>query len=258
MFYLGFARWNGTSPAVFTGLTNLESITTDSIFLRSLQNNLIWASLFLVFTNGLGLLLAGSLDIMGKKLSEFFRIILYTSTLLPAVVISYLFLALYEPQIGLFHSIFEAMGLNQLASTLWLGNPKLTIYAVLASSVWQYAAFPMLIFLAGFAGIEPSIYEAALIDGANEWQIFWGIKVPMIRPLIITILALTWIWNNMPFGPIYTMTKGGPGHASEVLVTYLYRLAFSGFELGYASTVGLILFVMVFPVVVVFVRVFER
>ena len=258
MIYLAFTRWNGVAVPVFTGLRNFMAAVNDSTLLESLQNNFAWVLVFLVVNNFLGLLLAGSLEILGARLSQFYRVVLYTSTLLPNVVISYLFLAIYDPQIGILNSFFNTLGLKSLASTLWLGNPNLTLYSVLASSVWQYAGFPMLIFLAGFAGIPPSIKEAAKIDGASEWQIFWRVKVPMIRPIIITLLALTWIWNSAPFGPIWTMTKGGPGHASEVLVTYLYRLGFSGFEFGYASMVSFILFIIVLPVVIIFVRVFEK
>ena len=85
------------------------------------------------------------------------------------------------------------------------------------SSIWQYAGFPMLIFLAAFTSISPSLYEAAKIDGATEWSVFWRVKVPIIRPVIIMVLALTYIWNSMPFAQVWTMTQGGPGHASEVL-----------------------------------------
>jgi ABC-type sugar transport system permease subunit len=213
---------------------------------------------FLLANNGAGLFLAGTIDLMGKRSSQFFRIVLYISVLLPNVVVSYLFLALFDPNIGLIDSFFKSVGLTALGSTEWLGNPHLTLYSILFSSIWQYAGFPMLIFLAAFSSISPSLYEAAKIDGASEWSIFWRIKVPIIRPVIVTVLALTWIWNSMPFSQVWTMTQGGPGHASEVLVTYLYREAFSGFQFGYASAISVVLFVIIFPVVVIFFRSFER
>jgi len=116
----------------------------------------------------------------------------------------------------------------------------------------------MLIFIAAFGSINPSLYESAIVDGASQWQIFWKIKVPIIRPVIITILALTWIFNSQPFSQIWTLTRGGPGHASEVLVTYLYQVAFSGLQLGYAATISVVLFALIFPVVIIFLRIFEK
>jgi raffinose/stachyose/melibiose transport system permease protein len=178
--------------------------------------------------------------------------------LLPNVVVSYLFLALYDPNIGLIDGFFRAIGVSALGNVQWLGNVHLTLYSILASSIWQYAAFPMLIFIAAFAGINPSLYEAALLDGASQWQIFWRIKVPIIRPVIITILALTYIWNSQPFSQVWTLTQGGPGHVSDVMVTYIYRLAFSGLEFGYASAVSVLLFMIIFPVVIVFFKLFEK
>src|SRR5438552_11518176 len=156
MIYLAFTRWNGAGPPVFTGIRNFLAITNDNIFYESLVNNFIWVISFAIVTNGLGLLMAGALDTMGRRLSQFYRIVLYMSTLLPNVVISYLFLALYDPQIGILNSFFYAIGLKSLGSTLWLGNPNIALFSVLASSIWQYAGFPMLIFLAGFTGISPA------------------------------------------------------------------------------------------------------
>ena len=258
VFVLSFESWSGFTKPIYIGWTNFSVLTTDPIFRQALVNNLIWVIVFLVANNSVGLFLAGTIDLMGRRLSSFFRIVLYLSVLLPNVVVSYLFLAVYDPNIGLIDSFLKGIGLVSLGSTQWLANPNLTLYSILFSSIWQYAGFPMLIFLAAFAGISPSLYEAARIDGASEWAIFWRIKVPIIRPVFITILALTWIWNSMPFGQIWTMTRGGPGHASEVIVTDLYRAAFSGFQFGYASAISVVLFLMIFPVVVFFLRSFER
>jgi raffinose/stachyose/melibiose transport system permease protein len=255
---LSFTVWDGFRAPRFIGLTNYFFLAQDRVFITVVINNFIWVVVFLALNNLLGLLLAGSIDILGRRLGGFFRSVIYLSVLLPNVVVSYLFLALYDPNIGLIDGFFKAVGLNALGGVQWLADPKLTLYSILASSIWQYAAFPMLIFIAAFASISPSLYEAATIDGANQWQIFWKIKVPIIRPVIITILALTWIWNSQPFSQIWTLTRGGPGHASDVIVTYIYQVAFSGLQLGYASTISVILFLMIFPVVVIFLRLFEK
>src|SRR2546427_1711609 len=195
VFVLSFESWSGFTKPIYIGWTNFSVLTTDPIFRQALVNNLIWVIVFLVANNSVGLFLAGTIDLMGRRLSSFFRIVLYLSVLLPNVVVSYLFLAVYDPNIGLIDSFLKGIGLVSLGSTQWLANPNLTLYSILFSSIWQYAGFPMLIFLAAFTGISPSLYEAARIDGASEWSIFWKIKVPMIRPVFITMLALTWIWN---------------------------------------------------------------
>jgi ABC-type sugar transport system permease subunit len=255
---LSFTSWSGFRPPFFVGLTNFNALFQDPVLYQALTNNVIWALGFLVINNALGLFLAGSIDILGKRLGSFFRTLLYVSVLLPNVVVSFLFVAIYDPNIGLLDGFLNSIGLTPLSSTQWLSDPHIAIFSVLASSIWQYAAFPMLIFIAAFSAISPSIYEAAALDGANQWQIFWKIKVPIIRPVIFTILALTWIWNSMPFSQIYTMTKGGPGHATDVLVTYMYSLAFSGLRLGYASAVAVVLFIVIIPAAIIFLKLFEK
>jgi raffinose/stachyose/melibiose transport system permease protein len=248
VIYLSFTSYSGFIAPVWIGLSNYKVLLSDPILSISLVNNIIWVLVFLVVCNFLGLMLAGSIDIMGNKLSSFFRIVLYVSVLLPTVAVSYLFLALYSPEIGLIDALFRDLGLNALATTDFLGNPSLT----------QYAAFPMLIFIAAFASINPSLYEAAIVDGANQWQIFWRIKIPIIRPVIVTMLALTYIWNSQPFSQIYTMTKGGPGNSSQVLVSYLFEAAYSELRIGYGSAIAIVIFLIIFPVAVIFFRTFEK
>ena len=199
VIYLSFTSYSGFTSPVWIGLTNFKLLFQDPVMSIAFTNNIIWVVIFLALNNFLGLMLAGSIDIMGRRLSSFFRVVLYISVLLPTVAVSYLFLALYSPEIGLLDALFRDVGLTALSKTDFLSNPSLTLYSVLASSIWQYAAFPMLIFIAAFASISPSLYEAAVIDGASQWHIFWRIKVPIIRPVIITMLALTYIWNSQPY-----------------------------------------------------------
>jgi ABC-type sugar transport system permease subunit len=258
VIYLSFTRYSGFQAPQWIGLSNFQVMLNDPVLKIALENNIIWVLIFLVLNNFLGLMLAGSIDILGRKLSSFFRIVLYISVLLPTVAVSYLFLALYSPEIGLLDALFRDLGLKALATTQFLGNPSLTLYSVLGSSIWQYAGFPMLIFIAAFAGINPSLYEAAIVDGANQWQIFWRIKVPIIRPVIITMLALTYIWNSQPFAQIYTMTKGGPGNSSQVLVSYLFETAYSELRIGYGSAIAILIFLIIFPVAIIFFRTFEK
>jgi ABC-type sugar transport system permease subunit len=257
VIYLSFTQYSGFLTPVWIGLKNFQLLLGDPVMSIAFENNLIWVLVFLVVNNFLGLMLAGSIDIMGRKLSSFFRIVLYISVLLPTVAVSYLFLALYSSEIGL-DVLFRDIGLGFLSKTEFLSNSHLTLYSVLASSIWQYAAFPMLIFIAAFASINPSLYEAATIDGANQWNIFWRIKVPIIRPVIVTMLALTYIWNSQPFSQIYTMTKGGPGNSSQVLVSYLFESAYSNLRIGYGSAIAIVIFLMIFPVAVIFFRTFEK
>jgi len=258
VIYLSFTSYSGFITPRWVGLSNFNVLFNDPVLQIALENNIIWVVIFLVANNFLGLMLAGSIDIMGRKLSSFFRIVLYMSVLLPTVAVSYLFLALYSPEIGLIDAGLKDIGLTALSKTEWLGNPSLTLYSVLGSSIWQYAAFPMLIFIAAFASINPSLYEAAVIDGASQWHIFWRIKVPIIRPVIITMLALTYIWNSQPFAQIYTMTGGGPGNASQVLVSYMFNVAYSELRIGYASAIAILIFLIIFPVAVIFFRTFEK
>ena len=215
VIYLSFTRYSGFQAPQWIGLSNFQVMLNDPILKIALENNIIWVLLFLVLNNFLGLMLAGSNRHPGAEA----ELLLQDRPLhlgpapdgrgkLTSSSRS------YSPEIGLLDALFRDLGLKALATTQFLGNPSLTLYSVLGSSIWQYAGFPMLIFIAAFAGINPSLYEAAIVDGANQWQIFWRIKVPIIRPVIVTMLALTYIWNSQPFAQIYTMTKGGPGNST--------------------------------------------
>lgn len=257
-FYLSFTSYSGFTAPRWIGLANFQTLVGDPIFIQALENNFIWVAVFLVVNNLLGLLLAGSIDIMSRKVSQFFRIVLYISVLLPATAVSVLFLALYSPEIGIIDAFFKDVGLTSLSKIDFLGDPHLTLLSVLGSSIWQYAAFPMLIFIAAFASINPSLYEAAIVDGASQWDIFWRVKVPIIRPVIVTMVALTYIWNSQPFSQIYTMTGGGPGNVSQVLVSYMFEAAYSELRIGYGSAIAIIIFIIIFPVAVLFYRTFEK
>lgn len=164
---------------------------------------------------------------------------------------------LYQPQYGLLNSALDAVGLDHLASS-WLSNPDTALYAVLLTNVWRGFPFIMVLLLSGMAAISPDIYEAASVDGASPMQQTWQITLPLLRPqvLLSTLLSLIWTFNN--FSLIYVMTGGGPAGSSDILTTYVYKNAFQRFDLGYASALSVVLFLIVAVGSALYVRALDK
>jgi ABC-type sugar transport system permease subunit len=252
--YLSFLDWNGLfGPRTFVGLRNFERLATDSNVLTALINNVTYMVLGTIGTVVLGLIIATLLDskIRGWAL---FRNTFYFSVLLPSVVTGILFISLYNPQLGLIDSLLGLLGFKSLSHLAWLADPKIALFAVILKDVWQYSGFPMLLFIAAFANIPDEIYEAARVEGASGLQIFFRIRLPLIRQVLATVVTLQILFSFKVFDSLWVMTHGGPGHASEVLSTYLFKVAFSQQDFGYGSAIGIFMAIVIFPASLLYIR----
>lgn len=249
-FYYSLFEWSGIeSGATFAGLSNYLNILSDNVFWMSLKNNLLLVVASLLTQLPLGLLLALLLfaPIRGVRL---FRTVYFLPLLMSSVAVGILWIYIYEPNQGILNRTLDLIGLSFLKSS-WLGSEETAFWAVVATICWQFTPFYMILFRAALVGIPEEIYESASIDGAGAWQKFRHITLPLLLPTIITSSILSIIGSLKYFDLIFVMTGGGPNNATELMATYMYKQAFSYFNMGYASTIAFVMFLIAFVVTVI-------
>lgn len=252
-FQLSLTDWDGLAPTRNNvGFENYADIWTDSRFLTSLWRNLIWWAMHVVLAVGGGLILAILISEVGRG-RFFFRTIAFFPHVLSLAVVGVIWGQLYHPTIGLINTRLEAVGLSSLRQ-IWLGNPDTALYSVGIASAWQAYGFYLVIFLAGIQSIDPQLYEAARVDGANGWQRTWDITIPSLHNTMTIVLTLAFISAMKGFGSVWAMTQGGPGYASELVAVYVWRTAFQSGAIGRAAAAGLSLALIVIVLSVVFNR----
>jgi raffinose/stachyose/melibiose transport system permease protein len=242
--------WNGFAAGKFVGLDNWHRLFHDQTVLGSLRNTLIIliASFAVEMPIGLGLaLLVQRLGRLGTVLSSIYILPLLMSSV--AVGITWSFL--YNPQYGPLYYIYNDFGKQAPG---FLGSPSLAIWAVSIVVLWQFIPLYMLLFNAGLVAIPTELYEAASIDGAGSWVRLRSITIPLLRRTFITASVLVLTGSLVYFDLIFVMTGGGPGNASYTLAMYIYRSAFQDQEVGYGSTIAVLLFVISFIVSGLIVR----
>jgi raffinose/stachyose/melibiose transport system permease protein len=249
---LSFADWSGTNAIKFVGLSNFTRAFRDDIYLMAYRNTFIYIGLTLVFEVLVGLVLAGLVTARGRK-TGFYRVAFFIPVILPMLVIAVLWSFVYSDDIGLINGALRGVGLDSL-TRVWLGDPATALIAVSLVSGWIYAGFYMAIFYAALTRIPNQVIEAATLDGATESQIFFRIKVPMIRPMIEVAILLCVTGAFQTFDLFYVMTNGGPDHATEIVTTYLVEVVFRFHDLGYGAALSTIMTAVVVTIGLVLVR----
>ncbi len=235
--YYGLMDWDGISAMKFIGMDNYINVIQDDKFWDSALHSFLLA---LFSTLSLIIYLAISLILVSKiKGADLLRKIYLIPMLLSSVAIAQLWIKVYNPNNGILNSILIEIGIDNPPS--WLAEPSLVLYAIFIPILWQYAGFYILIYYAALKNIPDSIIEAARIDGASALQIAYKIKLPLIMGVVKVTVVLAIVGSLKYFDLIYVMTGGGPNGASEVMASYMYKLAFSNYEFGYGSAVGFML-----------------
>lgn len=235
--YYGLNKWNGIRAMEFIGLENYIKLLSDKAFWSSAYHSLllaVFSCLSLIIYLAVSLVLASKI-----KGSNVLRKIYLIPMLLSSVAIAQLWLKIYHPSNGLINIFLEKLGVVNTPE--WLANPDLVLFAIFLPILWQYAGFYILIYYAALKGVPKEIEEAATIDGATGWQIAFRIKVPLIVEVMKVTLVLAMVGSLKYFDLIYVMTGGGPNGSSEVMASYMYRIAFKSFDFGYASAVSFFL-----------------
>lgn len=235
-----------TNRQEFVGLSNFKDLMQDRGFLQAMQNTIAIIVMVMVFTIILAILFAAILQRGNFKGKNFFRIIFYIPNILSIVVIGGIFGAIYNPSSGLLNTFFRAIHLDGLARQ-WMAEPKIVLYSIIFALVWQAIGYYMVMYMASMAAIPPDYYEAASLDGATEWQMFWQITFPLIWSNIRTTLTFYIISTiNLSFLFVQIMSDGGPNGNTEVLLNYMYKQAYGNGAYGYGMAIGVVVFLFSF------------
>ncbi len=252
--YYSLTNFDGILPPKWVGLENYTSLFTNGEFGHALLNSLYFTLGTVPVGAFLSLLVAMLLNqkIRGQSL--------YRSAFFIPVIVSYVSVAMvwqwmYNQDYGLINSFLGSLGLPQPP---WLASEAWAMPSVIIMSICKGLGFSSVILLAGLQGISPSMYEAAEVDGANAFQRFRHITLPLIRPTMMFVLLTSMINSLQAFDQIYIMTSGGPGRATEVVCYLIYMNAFQYFKQGYASAMAYILFIIIFVASIVQLKVSEK
>lgn len=255
-FIISGFRWNGiSSDRVFIGLENWDTLIHDEMFWKSFLHNLTVMVFSILLQIPIGVLLATFLDAGGRKYNAF-KVIWFLPYLMSSVAVAFLFVYALATNGGLVSSIATfIMGKKTNIDLLGLSpNALFTIIVVIA---WQFTPFYMVYFIAGYGNIDTHIYEAAVIDGATRGQYLFHIAIPMLGPIIKTACTMSLIGSLKYFDMIWNMTQGGPAGGTELMATYMYKLSFQQFKMGYGSTVAAGMFILITTIALLFNTIFK-
>ncbi|MDO5306747.1 MAG: sugar ABC transporter permease [bacterium] len=236
-FTLSFTDWDLLNEITFVGLNNYKTIFTQEVFSKILINTLVYAISTTFFAVLIPLFIA---EILNTKLrgAEIFKTIYFIPFITPAVVIAIVWGWIFDPNIGLINSLFKT-------SLTWLFDTKLAMPVLIFVSVWKLIGYNVVLFLTGFSTINNDLYEASKIDGANYFQTFKNITLPLLKPTIYFVTLVTAISSFQVFDLIYVMTSGGPMDSTNVIVYSIYKYAFEYFDIGKSCALAYILFFII-------------
>ena len=251
--YLTFTRWNGLSAPRFIGLDNFTFILQDNNFRRSLLNTLFYAggTVFL----GIPLALLIAFTFTQSRFRAFWRSVYWLPMITNIVAIAYLWQFILDGRYGLFNRLLGVFG---LVGPNWLTDPRVAMWAVIIVAIWTGLGANMLIFSAGLEGIDGAYAEAAQVDGANLWQSFWNVTLPLLRPTLLFVTVTSFISGMGAFDLILALTNGGPAGSTSVTAFYMYQTAFEDLRLGRASAAAFVLFVIIIILTAIQLRFFRR
>ncbi len=245
--YYGLMDWDGIGAMEFIGLENYINAIQDGKFWDSAYHSFllaVFSTLSLVIYLAISMILASRI-----KGADLLRKIYLIPMLLSSVAIAQLWIKVFNPTNGMLNSILMALGVEDPPA--WLAEPSIVLYAIFIPILWQYAGFYILIYYAALKNIPESLVEAARIDGATPLQIAWKIKLPLIMGVVKVTIVLAVVGSLKYFDLIYVMTGGGPNGASEVMASYMYKLAFASNDFGYGSAIGFLLLIITLIVTVI-------
>lgn len=253
IFYAIFLSFNkvellGGTSYQFTGLDNFLRMEVDSRALISLKNTAEYVAIVVPIQTFLALILAAVLnsDIKGKNL---FRIIFFLPTVTSSAVLTLIFMWMYNPD-GLINHVLAFVN---LPTYNWLADPAIALKSIMIMNIWATAPFFMIIYLAAMQDISDSIYEAATIDGANWWQKFFKITIPMLKPVTFFVVVMSVIGTFQLFDQSYIFSggSGGPNNSTLTIVLLIYQYAFKLLDMGYASALAVVLAIIILVVTLI-------
>lgn len=236
----------------FVGLDNYVAVAQDSVAWSSLGRTLLWIGITVPFQLLLGLAAALLLNqrFWWRGLA---RSLILIPWALPSVVIALMWSWMYQPQVGLFNDLLLRVGLVGEAVP-WLAQPGTALYAIILALVWQGFPFFAIMILAGLQAIPAALYEAAAIDGATPWQLFWEVTLPGLKGVLVTAVMLRLIWVANSIDVILVMTGGGPGYATHTLPLYAFKRTYGSMDFGYGSALAVTFSLLLLGLIALYLR----
>lgn len=249
---MSFNEWNMLTEPKAVGLENYQTLFADERFRRSLMITLSYVLWNIPIQTILALFMAVMIDRIHN--SALLRGVLVLPWLLPNVVVGLLWLWMLDPTLGIVNAALQGLGLPKQP---FLGDPGQVIPTIAGINIWRHAGYTAILLFAGLKAIPHTLYEAAAIDGANEWTQFWRITIPLLRPVLVFVLVTSVIGSFQVFDTVAITTRnGGPAGSASVIIWYIYDLVFNkGFKMGLAAAASVILFAILVTVTVIQTRV---
>jgi raffinose/stachyose/melibiose transport system permease protein len=255
--YYSLTSWDGVSAEKeWIGIENYSRLLHDERMWNALWHNALWAALGTLAPIVIGFVVAVVLWEHGRFVT-LLRTLYFIPFILPTVVVSTVWGWIYHPLFGVLNSGLNTVGLGSL-SRAWLGDPHTALYAVLLAATWAAFGFVVVVLLAGLQRLDPTLIDAAVVDGAGWWQRVRFVILPGIAPVLTMVTTITLIGAFAVFDVVFIMTGGGPGYASDVLAIYTYKKAFTQNEVGYGAALSMVITVLSLVTALVFVRLRER
>ncbi|HXF62714.1 MAG TPA: sugar ABC transporter permease [Caldilineaceae bacterium] len=240
--FVSFTTWNLITPPRWVGVDNyVDLVTTDRFFFKTLWNTTRYTLGVVLPSMVLSLFFASLLN-QNIRFKHLYRGIYFIPVVAPTVALALLWGWLYEPNFGIINAALRMIGIKGPA---WLGTTQWALRSVIIMAIWAGMGFQIVIFLAGLQGIPQEYYEAAAIDGANAWQKFTRITLPLLSPVTFFVLVTGIIGTFQDFALVWVLTQGGPAGATQLIVMYLYGLAFRLQKMGLASAVAYAVFLVI-------------
>ena len=244
---LSFTKYDVINPPRLVGLANFRKMIKDEFFWIALKNTCVYTLMYV--PAGLLLSLGAAMFLNAdQKMVGLFRTLFYLPVLSSTVATATLWFWILNPQLGLLNGILELFGISGKA---WLYDSKLAMFSIVLMSLWAGFGGNMMIFLAGLKGIPPIYYEAAKIEGASKWQMFTKITMPSITKTTFLVSTMLIIGTFQVFDQAFVLTKGGPGNATITIVYYIYNNGFKNLDMGYASSISLVLLAIILVMTVI-------
>lgn len=239
--YYGFTDYSGMGQAHMIGFENYKALFHDKAFGRSLLNSLLLAIGFICIQHPIAIVVAAVLDKLQGKAEGIFRCIYFIPNVISVAVIAYLWKFIYNPDFGLFNNVLKLFGFK--GEINWLSQ-EYAIWSVLLVLIWHGFGWGMLIYYTGIKNIDPVLYEAAAIDGADNKTIFFKITLPLMKPIIQINVTMAIISALKQMETVYLLTNGGPNNSTQFAANYLYQQAFSSFRYGYGNAIGVVFIII--------------
>lgn len=242
-----------TGSITFAGISQFADIFQDAVFRLALKNTLVWTVGSVVFQFLVGFIIANILNASRLRGKNIIRILLMIPWVLPSVVSAMVWDWSYHPDYGIINEILKRIGLIS-ESLNWTSSANTALLSAIIVNVWKMVPFVVLMTEAALQGVSQDLKEAARVDGARGYQVFFHITIPEISSSVNTVILLLSIWTMNSFTFIYLLTEGGPAHASEILSLYIYRDAFKNYSFGTASAAASVLFVVTAAIALLYNR----